>query len=107
MRTALARAVAAALLPLAAFPVVAAAEPIPADLLAADRRACIAACTAQGVAVARCKPYCDCTFQQVAQQFTLEEYNEGRASQQAGQPPPAALVTRMSAISKSCAAATQ
>ncbi len=108
----LARFAAAAALPIAALSCaalscVAQAEPIPADLLAADRRSCVADCTAHGVAVARCKPYCDCTFKQVGEQFTLEEYNAGLAAQRQDQAPPAALVARMAAISKACAAQPQ
>ncbi|WP_395017930.1 hypothetical protein [Dongia sp.] len=98
---------AAAALPLAALGAVAQAEPIPPDLLAGDRRSCVAACTSQGVAVARCKPYCDCTFKRVGAEFTLEEYQAGLAAQRQDQAPPQALVERMAAISKACAAQAQ
>ena len=97
-------ALGAAIILLQGFATVAQAEPIPPETLAADQRSCVAACTQQGLALARCTPYCNCTFKQVGEQFTLEEYAAGRTAAEQNQPPPKTLIDRMTAISKSCLA---
>ncbi|GAB2175310.1 hypothetical protein [Dongia sp. agr-C8] len=98
---------AAALLTALLAPPLAQAEPIPPALLAADHRSCVATCTSHAVALASCTQYCDCTFQGVAEQFTLEEYKAAGNAAGQDQPPPAALIERMAGISRACAARLQ
>jgi len=93
-----------AFLLLQALGVAAQAEPIPPATLAADERSCVAACTQQGVPLARCTPYCGCTFEKVGAQFTLEEYTAGKTAATQDQPPPKGLIDRMTKISQSCIA---
>jgi hypothetical protein len=95
------RALGVALL-LLTFP--AQAEPIPGDKLAADHRACIAACTQQGVAVARCTQYCDCTFEEIGRQFTLEDYNAALVAAQQKTQPSQDFKERMVRITQGCMA---
>jgi hypothetical protein len=94
----------AAIVLLQAVAATAQAEPIPQETLIADQRSCVASCTQQGVPMATCTPYCECTFKQVGKQFSLEEYAAGRTAAEQNQPTPKALVDRMNAISKSCLA---
>jgi len=83
------------------------AEPIPAQNLAADRRACTATCTSRGLALAKCTPYCDCISKGVGEQFTLEEYTAAAEAAKQNQYPSKDVMDRMAAISKACAAGVQ
>jgi hypothetical protein len=78
------------------------AEPIPRATLAADHRKCIADCTQRGMALASCTQICDCTFKQIGEQFTLEEYTAGSTAAAQNQPPPKDLIERMTKIAESC-----
>ena len=80
------------------------AEPIPRATLAADHRKCIADCTQRGVALASCTQICNCTFKQIGEQFTLEEYTTGSTAAAQNQPPPKDLIERMTKITQSCMA---
>jgi hypothetical protein len=100
------RAFGIAMLLLQAVSIGAQAEPIPAEMLSADERTCVAACTQQGIPLARCTPYCDCTFKKVGGQFTLQEYTAGKTAAEQDQPPPKGLIDRMTKISQSCVAET-
>jgi len=88
----------------AALSAAAGAEPIPTATLAADHRKCIADCTQRGVALASCTQICDCTFKQIGQQFTLEEYTAGTTAASQNQPPPEGLLERMTKITEACMA---
>jgi len=83
------------------------AEPIPAKNLAADRRACTAACTSRGLPLAKCTPYCDCISKGVGAEFTFEEYTAAAEATQQNQYPSQDVMDRMTKITKACAAGVQ
>ena len=68
------------------------ADPIPDNLLQADRQSCMSACT----------NYCNCSIQGIGNGLTLDEYKALTAAANNQQPAPQASVEKLKEITDKC-----
>jgi len=83
------------------------AEPMTAQSLEENRRACMTACSQRTGDASRCVAYCDCGTKGIAERMTEEEYQAGKLAISNHQRPADASIEKVILVAQSCAAALQ
>ena len=78
------------------------AENIAPQELEDNRKTCMSSCLEQRGDGPGCTAFCNCTVEGLAKGMTNEEYQAGKTAISAKQQPDAALIEKLTAISKSC-----